>query len=499
VQWAIGQLYKTITKDENWQASDGKAGTTEEFKDKDGRVVHKRVWETVTKALNTAYIYDRYGNLRYVVPPLGDDYSDPWWAEAYEGTTHFNNYIYGYHYDHRQRLIEKKIPGKGWEYIIYNKLDQVVATQDAEQRKSNLWLITKYDVFGRVVMTGLSTIAGTRVAVQATQNVHEQSNPLWETYTGNGSGYSQNSWPGSLSTELSISYYDRYNFPGNTYGTPSGSQSSNVKGYQTASKVNVLGSSTMLLSVNYYDAEVRVIQSKADNYMGGSDIVTNTYSFAGELKTSTRQHTSSTASATIATRYEYDHMGRKKESYENINSQGEVKLSTLNYTETGQLLNKSLHNDLQSTGFTYNERGWLKSSISPQFSFQLNYQDGTSPQYNGNISNQLWGAAAPNAHTFTYSYDKLNRLINGTAVGMSESLTYDEMGNITSMNRDGEYGQYNYNGNGNRLHQIINGALATQVYSYDDNGNVTTDGRNQKTISYNILNLPQTVSGGITY
>jgi YD repeat-containing protein len=122
-----------------------------------------------------------------------------------------------------------------------------------------------------------------------------------------------------------------------------------------------------------------------------------------------------------------------------------------------------------------------------------------SPQYNGNISNQLWGASAPNAHTFTYSYDKLNRLINGTATGMSESLTYDEMGNITSMNRDGQYGQYNYNGNGNRLHQIINGALATQAYSYDDNGNVTYDGRNQKTISYNILNLPQTVSGGVTY
>src|SRR5690606_23961345 len=144
-------------------------------------------------------------------------------------------------------------------------------------------------------------------------------------------------------------------------------------------------------------------------------------------------HTSSTASATVATRYVYDHMGRKKESYENINSQGEVKLSTLNYTETGQLLNKSLHNALQSTGFTYNERGWLKSSISPQFSFQLKYQDGTSPQYNGNISNQLWGAAAPNAHTVTYSDVKLNRLTNGTAAGMSEAISYDEMGNITSM------------------------------------------------------------------
>ena len=497
--YAPGQLYKTITRDENWQTSDGKAGTTEEFKDKDGRVVHKRVWETATKALNTAYIYDHYGNLRYVVPPLGDDYSDPWWGEVYEGATYFNNYIYAYHYDHRHRLTEKKVPGKGWEYLIYNKLDQVVATQDAVQRQSNQWVITKYDALGRVVMTGLSTIAGGRAAVQAAQNVHEQSNPLWETFTGGGNGYSQNCWPGSLSTELSISYYDRYDFPGNAYGGPSGGQSSNVKGYPTATKVNVLGTSTMLLTVNYYDAEGRVVQSKADNYGGGSDIVTSTYSFPGELLTSTRQHTSSTASATIATRYVYDHVGRMKETYKNINNQGEVKLSALNYTETGQLLNKSLHNDLQSTGYTYNERGWLKNSISNQFSFQLNYYDGTAPQYNGNISNQLWGASAPNANNFTYSYDRLNRLTNGTATGMSEAISYDDMGNITSLNRNGAYGDYNYNGNGNRLHQIINGGLATQAYSYDDNGNVTYDGRNQKSIGYNILNLPQTVSGGIAY
>lgn len=396
-------------------------------------------------------------------------------------------------------MIEKKIPGKGWEYIVYNRLNQIVATQDAEQRKSSQWLVTKYDALGRVVVTGLSTIAGNRETVQAAQNLHEQSNPnsLWESYTGIGNGYSQSSWPGSLSTELSINYYDQYNFPGNTYGGPSGGQSSSVKGYQTASKVNVLGTSTMLLSVNYYDEDGRVVQSRSDNYVGGSDIVSNTYNFTGQVLTSTRQHTSSSASVTVATRYEYDHMGRKKDVYENINSQGEVKLSALSYAETGQLLSKSLHNNNQSTGYTYNERGWLKNSTSSQFSFQLNYQDGSTPQYNGNIANQLWGASAPNANTFTYSYDKLNRLTNGTATGMSEAISYDEMGNIRYMNRDGSEGNYIYTGN--RLNGISSGALATQGYVYDDSGNVTYDGRNQKTIAYNILNLPQTVSGGITY
>jgi len=46
---------------------------------------------------------------------------------------------------------------------------------------------------------------------------------------------------------------------------------------------------------------------------------------------------------------------------------------------------------LQDIGYTYNERGWLKTSTAALFALQLNYNDGTVPQYNGNISNQLWG------------------------------------------------------------------------------------------------------------
>jgi RHS repeat-associated protein len=124
----------------------------------------------------------------------------------------------------------------------------------------------------------------------------------------------------------------------------------------------------------------------------------------------------------------------------------------------------------------------------------LSYEDGSTPQYNGNIANQSFANSSSN--TFTYQYDKLNRLLSATATGMSEELSYDVMGNITSLNRDGT-GAKTYNYSANQL-QSVTGVTATN-YIYDANGNAITDGRNNKTISYNYLNLPQTVSGGLSY
>ena len=38
---------------------------------------------------------------------------------------------YQYRYDDYNRLVEKKLPGKDWEFIVYDKLDRVVATGPA--------------------------------------------------------------------------------------------------------------------------------------------------------------------------------------------------------------------------------------------------------------------------------------------------------------------------------------------------------------------------------
>lgn len=66
--YSAGKLYKTVTKDENWIQSNGKQGTVEEYKDFEGRIVLKRIWETDTKKLETHYVYNDFGDLRYVIP-----------------------------------------------------------------------------------------------------------------------------------------------------------------------------------------------------------------------------------------------------------------------------------------------------------------------------------------------------------------------------------------------------------------------------------------------
>jgi hypothetical protein len=195
----------------------------------------------------------------------------------------------------------------------------------------------------------------------------------------------------------------------------------------------------------------------------------------------------------IANRYEYDHVDRKIATFENINGQGDVALSHLEYNEIGQLSKKNLHNDSQATTFAYNERGWMKNSTSDQFSMELKYNDGTLPQFNGNISGQNYTNGTANA--FTYSYDRLNRLTNAAAGNnLGEAISYDVMGNITSLAR-GNFGLNNYTGyDGNRL-TAING-FTNGTYSYDVNGNQKTNtARGITNIDYNHLNLPVSIVG----
>jgi len=502
--YADGKLTKTIVKNENVTSLADKSGIAEEFKDTEGQVVLKRVWESNTKSLSTYYLYDDLGNLRYVLPPVVaiNDISS-----FTEVDVLFKNYVYGYHYDQRNRVVEKKIPGKGWEHLVYNKLDQLVFSQDSIQRLNQQQNFFKYDGLGRVIMSGVED-GHTRSRVNLQTTVDAQTSILWEVPQAGGyNGYSNNVIPTDttmMHVHL-INYYDTYNFAGNTFGGPESNRGyvdgRQVRGLLTGSKTSVLGGAR-LLTVYYYDSEGRMVQSKSQNHLGGTDILTNTYNFTGELVASVRQHTKSGSIETIvATSYQYDHQGRKIATLQRINNQAQVVLSKLDYNELGQLLRKNLHSVnngasfLQKTEFSYNEREWLKNLVSPEFSESLSYENGTYPQWSGNIANQYWGKGSNLPNVFTYTYDVLNRLTSGssTVVGMSESIAYDEIGNITHLSRGGSVaGSYNYTGN--QLTSIANGPLATGGYAYDANGNTVTDGRNGVALTYNYLNLPENVS-----
>jgi RHS repeat-associated protein len=526
--YGANQLYKTTTTDEN-------GNSTIEYKDKKGNVVCKKVQSGASSYLATYYVYDDFDNLCYVIPPIPTGTVYP--TSFTESDAIFANFIYGYHYDLRNRQVEKKIPGKGWEYMVYNSLDQVVATQDGNQHIKSVpeWTFTKYDAIGRIIWTGTWNNGGVSIDRPTLQTtITNLTSPLWESRPAGG--YPTNvAWPTSGYVGwLTLNYYDDYTF-GDFSSFPvaydyRASASTMTKGLMTCTKTWVLGSAAVLYTLYYYDDLGRTIRIYKEHYLGGTtavanlnnyDVISNSYNFTNAVTATTRQHytvaSTTSPSVTIANTYAYDDMGRKTKSFEQINSGTNVLLSQTDYNEIGQLQTKHLHSTtggapfLQDINYSYNERGWLLgingnnvSSLGTKyFAEQLAYNlptHGEQAQYNGNIAEQNYNALNGGSQYVKYSYDGLNRLTDGVnSAGFSESpITYNELGNIISLKR-GTATAYGYAYIGNQLQNVT--GLTGSTYTYDANGNVKHDGRKNNDIVYNILNLPQTISGNaaITY
>ncbi len=549
--YAAGTLFKTVTKDENWTS--GNNHSTEEFKDKQGRVILKRTYNS-SIAHDTYYVYDTYGNLSYVLPPKAEPHT------ALPDATELAELCYQYKYDNKNRLVEKKIPGKGWESIVYNKLDQPILTQDANLSTQNKWLFTKYDVFGRVAYTGLMSSNSNRITLQnlanstSAQYVTKSASP--NTVSGTTLYYSNDSsvYPTTGISEIhTINYYDNYTFNGFS-NLPSSSGGQNIinndntdplltKGLSTCSKVRVLGEDDWITTTTGYDIKGRPIYVKSENdYLGTTDIIENTLDFSGAINKTVASHTKGTTNIVTEDLFTYDHSGRLKKQTQELNNTNILEVITENtYDELGQLTNKGVggkttQGRLQNIDYTYNIRGWLKQINNPitlgtdLFGFKINYNtvdhSGTT-LFNGNISETEWKTANSDngLKWYTYNYDALNRItsaINATDTNYNlKSVAYDKNGNITSLERRGHTNSaatsfdtmdnlvYTYLNNSNKLVKVQDnsnsiygfkdGANTATEYTYDANGNMLTDANKgiSTNITYNHLNLPtQVVLGG---
>ncbi len=514
VHYGDNYLTVTVSKDENWTS--GRGNTTEEYKDLEGRTILKRTYNyagTTLQKLSTYYVYDDTGNLVFVLPPGADPDNAPL------SQTTLDNFCYQYQYDELNRLVQKKLPGKGWEYMIYNAMDRLVATQDANQRAVGNWTFTKYDGLGRVVQTGICNYTTDRATLQAGVNTYTT---YWENAQNSGNGYTFNAFPTSnITATFSLNYYDNYasipGLPG--YTVPAGAATA-VNSLQTASRVTILNPDgsygPMLWSISYYDDKARNIAAYQQHYLNATanqsnyDLVTTTYNnITNEVTATNRNHytTAGTSPAvSIAITYTYDHMGRKRQTTEQINGGAATVISQTDYNDVGQLMNKHVGNNLQNISYAYNERGWMHTAATSGnlFNLDLRYDApdaGITPQYNGNIAEMLYTGQNSGSKTFSYTYDMLNRLTaaqstNGTL--NETNISYDVLGNIQGLTR-GSYGSLGYTYTGNQLNTVT--GYSPRTYAYDANGNATSDGAitNAKNITYNYLNLPATVGSVATY
>ncbi|MBF4519570.1 RHS repeat-associated core domain-containing protein, partial [Flavobacterium sp. ANB] len=532
--YEANELYKNVTFDENTSTNPSEsAGSTVEFKNKEGQVVLKRTYESGNK-LDTYYVYDPYGNLTYVIPPKADGTIDD---EV------LNGLCYQYKYDDENRLVEKKLPGKQWEFIVYDKLDRPVATGPAlspfKDDTSVGWLITKYDAFSRPIYTGWNNSqtanSATRKSLQDTQNdaaVLFETKETSATIDGIAADYTNSIAPTNFKL-LTVNYYDDYAFA-NAAAVPSTIEGqtvlSNVKGMATGNWTRVATTALAMLgetSTTFYDTKARPIRTYAQNHLGGYTATDSKLDFTGKPLYTISKHKRTTGDNEITIREEFTYSAQDRllTHTHQING-GTVQLLADNtYDALGQLTSKNVGNStgspLQKVDYTYNIRGWLteinktdelQQNTDPLdlFAFKINY-DKTQTEianvkalYNGNIAETFWKTGSDNLErSYGYQYDKLNRLTSAiyqksklTTDSYNENLSYDKNGNILYLNRNGDMDPqigtnvidnlaYTYPTNTNQLSKVTDSANNTSGfndanttgddYTYDVNGNMISD------------------------
>ncbi len=406
--YAAGTLYKTIRVDEHNKQ-------IVEFKDVEGQVILKKVQFTAAADngagsgysgwLSTYYLYDNLNNLRLAIQPKGVELlSANSWNLNWNSSIVLKEQCFRYEYDARKRLVMKKVPAAGDFYMVYDKWDRLVLTQDGNLRVQNKWLFTKYDQLNRPVITGNYT--NPSVIGQSAMQAYVTSLDMGRYETYNPSildRYSlTNSFPATtLGNLLVVTFYDDYNWTGwhgPNWGAKDGSfdsylipastttfpyadaviQTANPRGLKTGEwHTNV---SNGPIRTYIYDDKGRVIQTKTFNVTSAVDVVTTQYSFSGQplvVISQINKAAPNPQTHTSITKMDYDDLGRllltEKTIVSSVNglavNKPEKVIVENKYDALGQLKDKILSPGFSGVGANgagletltndYNIRGWM--------------------------------------------------------------------------------------------------------------------------------------------
>ncbi|MDR1764311.1 MAG: RHS repeat-associated core domain-containing protein [Dysgonamonadaceae bacterium] len=522
-----GSLFLTKITDEDGNISF-------EFKDKLDKIVLQR---QINNGVNndTYYVYDDFGNLRYVLPPMA---SDALTGNSYSSeNTIIKNYAYFYQYNSRNLVKAKRLPGCEPVFYVYDCADRLIFSQDGEQRKQGKWLFTIPDKIGRTILTGTCTNSLNYNSII--------SSPVYAIISTNSTykGYTVNGVSPANPVILSVNYYDSYNFRGfipQTMFKPDTDADFN-KYYSTSASSLLTGTlnavidgasnpSQYLWTVIFYDYRGQIIQTVSNNQASGINEEYVAYNFIGqpvkkkiacsvpanyyeaeEEETEEDEDGEVEDVALIRSyenyRYEYDHAGRLLKVWHKLNGKTEVLMSENSYDELGRLKTNTPFNLPKfKTEYAYNVRSWTTSiSNSKPFWEYIGYTFG------GNIEATQWNYNGIQ-RAYSFDYDNLSRLVNAhasipAANDYSVSYQYDKHGNITHITRGTlDNLTLNYNA-GNQLYNIsdaVDNSPLNSVYEFKNYstssgaeytwntvGAMTKDlNKGISEIAYNVLNLP---------
>ena len=458
-------------------AKDGNGNTNFAYSDIRGRTIYRAKTNQVDTT-RTQFSYDYKNRVVKVIPPRNPSIVN-------NASLNFT-----YTYDPEDKILSKTIPSKGVINYRYDNRDLVIAYQDdhLRTRPSNKWYAYTFDNLGRNTASGFGTSTGT-------VNIKLEETIFYTSGTGK---------IGNINHRNS----------------------------------RMLNSSTWINSKTNYDVCGRIESIEKNNIISegnaSNDISTYTYDGASNvirIEEKIRPGTNQTSDRTIIYNTHYDTDGRISKEFVDLDILNPQQTCELQYTNKDQVSFKLQGGDnlnwLQNHSYSYYENGNLNevnegtnTGFRDLFGCKLNYWqsdgvvDRTSqsivPRYNGDINSSIWADDLIGKQFYNYRYDYLDRLTdNYTNEDLFNSnYTYDERGNLKTVIRN-ENGvpiddlDYTYDSNNaNRITSISDSgdpSLGYQksnnnsIYEYDENGNLKTDPHKRISVTYNHLDLPETI------
>ena len=510
--YPAGSLHCVTTVDE-----DGL--TVQTFTDDLGRTVLERKTLSSTQKADTYYVYDGAGRLTWIITPEGSALlgtSTNWSIDDADAAA----YCYRYTYDGLGRLTERRQPGRDAEYFVYDPAGRLVARQDGNLRAQDRWLLSRYNAFGEETARYLS-VAGTLTFSGLTALFADRAEPPGVyAILGNRLIYSAQygTYPtGAPSFTAVLNTVTENDIDSSNAGRLT---------YEKLANLATVASGTVqyVERAYYYDKRGRLRQQAESDPAGGTLHTSLQYDYAGNELRRYVAGTLGGATSDLDRAATYDNRNRLR------TESAILGLKTAFVKHGYDALGRHLVDTLTSSGTagiitdTYDIRSQLltrtaKKGSTTLFQETLRYDSpirGTAARYAGSIS-EVMTLQGSTRNTYGFTYDAAGRLttakrFTGTS-GTSSSAAYTER-NIT-YNRNGallalqRYGSsastpqddYSYTYSGPLLTGVTgkdSGTNLTAAFSHDGNGNTTADGRANLTFTYNLLNLPETVTSGNT-
>jgi len=387
--YPVNKLYKNEVTDED-------GNPTYEYKNTQGQtlLIRKRVENPIiaqgiaapgtnSQNVDTYYVYNEYNQLAFVISPMAakEFKSNPNQTIASPASNSIiKELCYQYRYDSKERLVEKKLPGKGWEYMVYDMQDRLIMTQDANLGTSGQWTFNKFDQYGRPAYSGLCNPgSGNRTSPNLLPDDYRQNQQTAANAAGNNNVYRTggfsvdysgikilytvtDSYPvyNTVTQLLSLNYYDKYPTLDDNYATGGTAlparavyvlgqktlsdndtdQKISTKGLPVASYVNIIGGNQWTKTFLWYDELGRSIGSHTINHLGGSTVSYSLLDFTGAPDKTEIWHKriDSETPIHIVENFEYDDQKRLIKHYHEVVGRTPKELLTENhYNEKDQL------------------------------------------------------------------------------------------------------------------------------------------------------------------